>query len=137
VLGLFELFRKFAVRRIGLVTPYTADVQARIVERYRTEGIDCAFERHLDIRDNYAFGTVPEAAIATMVREAAVARPDAVVILCTNLRGARVAATIEAATGVLVLDSVAVTLWAALARVGAHHGDIRGFGKLFDMGAGR
>jgi maleate isomerase len=135
VLGLFDLFRRFGVRRIGLVTPYTADVQARIVERYRAEGVDCTFERHLDIRDNYAFGTVPEETIATMVREAAASRPDAIVILCTNLRGARVAAAIEAETGVLVFDSIAVTLWAALVRIGAHHGGVRGFGQIFDMGA--
>jgi maleate isomerase len=135
VLGLFELFRRFGVRRIGLVTPYTGDVQARIVERYRGEGIDCTVERHLDIRDNFAFGTVPEETIATMVRQAAAARPDAIVILCTNLRGARVAATIEAETGVLVLDSVAVTLWAALVRGGVPDGVIRGFGRLFDVRA--
>lgn len=132
VLGLFELFRRFAVRRIGLVTPYTADVQTRIIERYRAEGIECGFERHLDLRDNHAFGTVPEETIAAMVREAAATAPDAIVILCTNLRGARVGALIEAETGVPVFDSVAVTLWAALRRNGAPTSIIRGFGRLFD-----
>jgi AcrR family transcriptional regulator len=54
-----------------------------------------------------------------LVREViAEARPDAVVIHCTNFRGARAAAAIEAETGVAVLDSVAVALWGTLSIAG-------------------
>jgi maleate isomerase len=118
MLGFFDLFRERGVRRLGLVTPYTQDVQRRIVETYRGEGIEVIAERHLSIRDNYTFGTVPEETIAAMIRETAAARPDAVAVVCTNMNGAAVAARVEAETSVPVLDSVAVTLRACLRRIG-------------------
>ena len=47
-----------------------------------------------------------------------VSNPDALVYLCTNLYGANIAEEIEAAMGVPVLDSVAVTLWHCLKMTG-------------------
>ena len=46
VLALMELFRAFAVKRYGLVTPYLDDVQGRIVANFEREGLACAAERH-------------------------------------------------------------------------------------------
>jgi maleate isomerase len=46
----------------GLVTPYTADVQERIVANYRAIGIEVVAERHLGIRVNHDFaGVTPHA----------------------------------------------------------------------------
>ena len=87
VLALNELFARLGVRRFGLVTPYLDDVQARIIANYATAGYACAAERHLGLRDNFSFSQVDAGVLRTMVREVAVARPDAIVVLCTNLRG--------------------------------------------------
>ena len=43
---------------------------------------------------------------------------DAVIILCTNLAGAGIGASIEQETGVPVLDSVVLTVWGALHSIG-------------------
>ena len=42
------------------------------------------------------------------------ADPDAIVVHCTNLRGAEVAGPLEQELGIPVLDSVVVGLWGAL-----------------------
>jgi maleate isomerase len=131
MLGYFDLFRERGVRQLGLVTPYTEDVQRRIVETYRGEGVEVVAERHLSIRDNFSFGAVPEETIAAMIRETAAARPDAVAVVCTNMNGAAAAARIEAETGVPVLDSVAVTLRACLKRIGRDPGAVTGWGGVF------
>ncbi len=47
VLALNEIFRLAGVKRFGLVTPYTEDVQARIVANHARAGFECAAERHL------------------------------------------------------------------------------------------
>jgi maleate isomerase len=131
MLGFFDLFRARNVKRLGLVTPYTPDVQQRIIETYRREGVEVVIERHLSLRDNFSFGTVPADTIATMIGEAAAARPDAVAVVCTNMNGAEAAARIEADTGVPVFDSVAVTLRACLRRIGHDTTALKPWGSVF------
>jgi len=120
VLGYRDLFRAMNVKRFGLVTPYTDDVQDRIVANWQRAGLNCIGERHCGITDNFAFAEIAEVEIERMVRAVALGA-DAVAIVCTNMRGWRVASQIQRETGTPVLDSVVVTLWAALQRVGAGH----------------
>jgi maleate isomerase len=133
VLGYRDLFRALGARRIGLVTPYTSDVQMRIAANWGRDGFDCASERHCGLADNFSFAEVDEASIARMAREAAAPGCDAVAIVCTNMRGARVAADLERELGVPVLDSVAVTLWAALKAARAPTVPYAAWSRLFTV----
>lgn len=131
ILALMDILERIGATSQGLVSPYTDDVQARIVETFANIGIGCPAERHLGIRDNFSFGTVGEDSIGAMIREVAAAAPDAVTILCTNMNGARIAAELERAEGPLLLDSVAVTLWGCLAALGRPMHDFARWGRLF------
>jgi maleate isomerase len=131
VLSLLDILDRMGARSQALVTPYTGDVQARIVSTYAARGIACPTERHLGIRDNFAFGTVTEADIRRMIADCVAARPDAVTILCTNMNGARAAAELETPTGPMLLDSVAVTLWGCLVAIGVRPDSIPGWGRIF------
>jgi maleate isomerase len=90
-----------------------------------------ASERHVDISDNFAFAEIEEATIERMIREVANEGCDSAVILCTNMRGAVLAARLEAETSLTVYDSVAVTLWKCLESTGSDPAQIRGWGRLF------
>ncbi|MDA3647358.1 aspartate/glutamate racemase family protein [Saccharopolyspora indica] len=116
-LALREAFRAFGVRRLGLVTPYTGDVTARIAETYAAEGVEVVADERLEITDNFSFGEVPEQRLVEMIRAAAPGA-QAVALVCTNLRGALAAAELEPDLGIPVLDSVSVTLWQALDLLG-------------------
>lgn len=131
ILALLDILGRIGAVSQGLVSPYTDDVQARIVETFAAAGISCPAERHLGIRDNFSFGTVEEETIGGMIREVAATRPDAVTILCTNMNGARIAAELERENGPLLLDSVAVTLWGCLAALGQPMEDFARWGRLF------
>ncbi|WGF86360.1 maleate cis-trans isomerase family protein [Marinivivus vitaminiproducens] len=133
VLAMNEAMRLLGARSFGLVTPYTGDVQARILATYAAEGFACAAERHLDLAHNFSFAEVDEATVAGMVREVAAAGPDVVLVFCTNLRGARLAPALEAETGLPVLDTVATGLWHALGIAGVDPARVRGWGRLFDL----
>jgi maleate isomerase len=131
ILSLLDILKRIGARSQALVTPYTDDVQERIVATYAARGIACPAERHLGIRDNFAFGTVSEADIGRMIGECAAAGPDAITILCTNMNGARTAAALERAEGPMMLDSVAVTLWGCLMAIGVRPATLKGWGRLF------
>lgn len=132
VLAFRDAFRSLGVSRIGLVTPYTRDVQDRIMANWAEAGFPCTAERHLGLADNYSFAEVSEAAIADLVTAVVREGCDAVAIVCTNMRGAPIAAPLERALGVPVLDSVAVTLWASMGIVGADTADLADWGRLFE-----
>ena len=135
ILAMNELVFRLGVRRLGLVTPYTDDVQSRIVTNYAGIGIDCGAERHCGVRDNFAFAEVSEAAILDMAREVAGQGVDAIAIVCTNMRAGPIAARIEAETGVPVLDSIATVVWKSLILAGADPARVTGWGLLFGVPA--
>jgi len=131
VLALNEALERTGVSRIGLVTPYLDDIQAAIVANYRAEGIEVVAERHLNDRGNFSFSEYDEAILAQMVREVAKAKPQAITILCTNLRGAGIVPALERELGIPIYDSVSVTVWKTLALAGIDPARITGWGGLF------
>ena len=128
-LAYLEAFRTFGTERIGLFTPYTEDVNHQVIASYEREGIKTVDHRALGLSDNESFARVTDDEMRPGSLELAAAAPDALVYLCTNLYGANITAEIEHATGVPVLDSVAVTLWHALKLAGAPLLDAR-WGRL-------
>ncbi|MFM0417740.1 maleate cis-trans isomerase family protein [Paraburkholderia aromaticivorans] len=131
VLALNEIFEKTGVRRFGLVSPYTDDVQQRIVRNYETLGIECVAERHLGLQDNFGFAEVPDTQLAIMMREAAFARPDAVTTFCTNLHAAHLVRAFEMATDIPAYDTVATVVWKALRILEVDTKPLVSWGRLF------
>ncbi len=122
-LAYLDAFNAFGTSRLGLLTPYTQDVNAAISSRYAVEGVQVAGERHLGLSVNEAFARVAPEELLEPSRELASGsngqRPYALAYVCTNMYGAPVVEQVERETGVPVLDSVAVTLWKCLIMVGA------------------
>ncbi len=66
-----DAFRALGVARVGLVTPYTADVQDRIRANWAEAGFPCTAERHLGPSRNASFAAVDDETVAGLVREVA------------------------------------------------------------------
>jgi maleate isomerase len=135
VLAINEIFSRLGVTRFGLVSPYTVDVQQQIIANYRALGIDCVSEVHAVRSDNFSFAELSADEIRSMVREVAGAQPQAIVIMCTNMRGALLAAELEAELGIVLVDSVSAFVWKALQLLGAPAPPAQRWGRLFDVGA--
>jgi maleate isomerase len=131
VLTYRDLFRRLGTPRIGLVTPYTKDVQDKVIATWKAEGLNCAAERHLSLQDNFSFAEVSEGEVAGLIEQVIHDGCDAVAVVCTNMRGAGAADVLESRLGVPVFDSVAVTLWACLVATGVDPARVEGWGRLF------
>ncbi|UCH17435.1 MAG: Asp/Glu/hydantoin racemase, partial [Burkholderiales bacterium] len=129
VLALNELLARRGVTRLALVTPYTADVQQRIIANYRALGIDVVAERHLGICINHDFALVEPEQLRALMREVAAARPQAITTFCTNLRAAQLAEQVETELGIALLDTVSTTVWGQLSAVGVDPAAVRGWGS--------
>ncbi|ARP87902.1 maleate cis-trans isomerase family protein [Bordetella genomosp. 9] len=131
VLALNEIFERRSVRNFALVTPYTDDVQARILNNYLDAGYTCVAERHLGRRDNFSFSEVDADTLRGMVREVAKSGPDAISIFCTNLHGAPLVEELEREVGIPIYDTIATAVWKSLRLAGADTRRVQGWGSLF------
>ncbi len=132
VLALNEILIKSGVKQLGLITPYLASVQEKIISNYAEIGIDIVAERHLDLHVNYSFAEVTEDQILDMAVDVARHRPDAMTTFCTNLKGAHLASRIEEQTGVPLYDTISTVVWKSLQLAGFDTSEVKGWGTLFE-----
>jgi maleate isomerase len=135
-LAFFAAFQALGVKTYGLAVPYTGDVTQRIIATYEHEGLNCLGEAHLDLRQNVDIGRVEESEVAELLGRVALPEADAVLAVCTNFAGARVAADVEQRHGLPVLDSVAVTLWHCLQLAGRDTEPLTPWGRIFGVPVG-
>jgi maleate isomerase len=123
----------YGVRRLGVVSPYTADVSARIAEVLGRNGIDVVNQRFAGLSTNFEFATIGDDQVSSMIAAAADGA-DAVVVMCTNVDAVAAAAAAESALGIPVFDSIAATVWHA-ATLAGDQTPIPGMGNLGVHGA--
>lgn len=116
-LTLVETMRSAQVERYALVVPYTDAITERIKAVLSTEGFECIGSTNERLTDNFAFAEISPERVVERARSVA-AGAQAVVIHCTNLRGAAVAGSLAAELGRPVLDSVVIAFHGALVAVG-------------------
>ena len=131
VLALNELLALRGIRRLALVTPYTEDVQNKIVANYAALDVEVVAERHLGIRVNHDFAGVEPARLRELMGEVAQAKPQAITTFCTNLRAAPLAEEVERTLRIPLLDTVSTTVWGMLRAAGAAPAQVTGWGELF------
>jgi len=131
MLALNEILVATGIRRLGFVTPYLDAVQTRILANYAALGYDCPAERHLGLQDNFSFSEVTAPRIAEMVETVAAAGPDAIAVICTNLRAAPLVDALEVKLGLPIYDTIATVVWKSLIMAGVEPTRVRGWGRLF------
>jgi maleate isomerase len=131
MLALNELLAATKAKRVGFVTPYLDDVQALINANYEKGGYAIAAERHLGMQDNFSFSEITTDEIRALTGEVAAAKPDAISIVCTNMRGAPLADEMEARFGIPIYDSISTTVWKSLKVAGVDTSRVKGWGRMF------
>jgi maleate isomerase len=131
VLALAEVLKLSGATRLGMVSPYIDDIQARINATFRREGFDCIADQHADIKVNFDFSEISSEAMTRMVRAVAQAKPQAITIFCTNMKGAPLAEPLERELGIPIYDTVSLAVWASLRMAGVDPAWVQGWGRLF------
>ncbi|KAF9875177.1 hypothetical protein CkaCkLH20_07443 [Colletotrichum karsti] len=131
VLALNKAVHEFGIKELGLVTPYTDDVQEAIIQTYSTIGVDCTKESHLRIFKNSTFAAVEESTLDGMVDDVVAKRVQGVTTFCTNLRAAQRVAHWEEKHGIPVFDTVATVIWEMLRACKIDMSPLEPWGQLF------
>ena len=128
----FAAFRALKARRIGVLTPYRADVNRIVADYIRARGFEVPVFGSFNEQDDGVVATITPASVKhgveTLLSHAAV---DAVFVSCTSVRLAEAAREVEAETGVPVTSSNHAMAWHALRLAGVD--DVMPqWGRLFE-----
>jgi maleate isomerase len=135
ILGLAGLLAARGMRRLGIVTPYSAASQSKTIDCLQAEGYEVVADACAGLSDNLSYASVPLDKIAAMARKVAAAKPQLVLCLCTNFPAAVLAAPLEAELGLPVWDSTALGVWHALRLAGVDTAPAAAqWGSLFAQG---
>lgn len=132
VLAINELLERSGAKTFGLVSPYVAEIQDKIVANYAAAGLTCVAERHQNETRNFEFSTFSEDVVEQMIREVAIEGPDAITVMCTNMRGARIVPRLEAELGIPIFDSTAAAVWTGMRLAGGDPARVKGWGRTFE-----
>lgn len=132
-LGLNKVLKFAKVQKLGLVTPYTEDVNDAIINNYTRIGypITKERERHLGIADNIKIAAIDEAALHDMIKDVVDEGSDAVTTFCTNWNAAHLVDKWEKEFGVPIFDSVATVIWDMCNIAGIDMGSANHWGRMF------
>ncbi len=129
----FAAFKAFGARRIGVLTPYSAEVNKGVRAYLDSHGVAVAAFGSFEKRDDREAARITAASVADAVKALArSARLDCVFVSCTSLRVAEIVAEAEAATGLPVTSSNHAMAWHCL-RLAGIRDTVPGAGRLFEL----
>jgi maleate isomerase len=127
----FAAFRAFGAQRVGVLTPYRADVNRIVASYIQARGFQVPVFGSFNEQDDSIVARITPASIRSGVRRLLkTARVDCVFVSCTSVRLAEAARDIESETGVPITSSNHAMAWHALRLAGV--GDaLPQWGSLF------
>lgn len=129
----FAAFRTFGARRIGVLTPYPAEVNATVQRYIEAAGFEIPVFGSFNESQDPTVAAISPASLRAAARQVAEAAPvDAVFVACTSLRLLEAAGSIEAELGLPVTSSNHAMIWHCLRLAGI--GDaMPGLGRLYGL----
>jgi len=130
----FAAFDAFKARRIGVLTPYTADVNKIVGEYIAARGYQVPVFGSFNEGQDTAVARITPASIESAVRELIKhADVDAVFVSCTSVRLMEACAKLEKSLGIPLTSSNHAMAWHAL-RLAGIEDSLGQFGSLYDLG---
>jgi maleate isomerase len=129
----FAAFKAFGAKRIGVLTPYRADVNRIVADYIRARGFTVPVFGSFNEQDDRVVARIsPESILAGVKTLLKTASVDAVFVSCTSVRLAEAAASIETETGVPITSSNHAMAWHALRLAGVAD-SLPQWGRLFTL----
>jgi len=115
----FAAFRALGAKRIGVLTPYRADVNRIVADYIRARGFDVpVFGSFNEENDATVARIAPQSVKAGVMAIKGKAKIDAIFVSCTSVRLAEAAREIEAEIGIPITSSNHAMAWHALRLAG-------------------
>ena len=129
----FAAFKAFDAKRIGVLTPYRADVNQIVADYIRARGFEVPVFGSFNEESDAVVAAISPASIRAGVKRLAdEGGIDAIFVSCTSVRLVEAAASIEAEVGLPVTSSNHAMAWHAL-RLAGINDSLPKLGSLFSL----
>lgn len=129
----FAAFDAFKAKKIGVLTPYRADVNRIVADYIRARGFDVPVFGSFNEESDAVVASISPKSIREGVKRILKNAPvDAMFVSCTSVRLVDQAASIEQETGIPITSSNHAMAWHT-ARLAGVHDKLPQFGKLFTL----
>lgn len=129
----FAAFTALGAKRIGVLTPYRADVNQIVADYIRARGFEVpVFGSFNESSDAIVAAISPDSIHNAVKRVASEANIDAVFVSCTSVRLTQAAQAIEDEIGLPVTSSNHAMAWHSIRLAGVEE-PLHGLGKLFTI----
>lgn len=119
VTAAFAAFKALNARRIGVLTPYSPEVNENVRAYLADHGVEVAAFATFDKRDDREAARISPASVADGIRQLAHStKLDAVFVSCTSLRLTEIVAEVEREIGIPVTSSDHAMAWHCLRLAG-------------------
>jgi maleate isomerase len=133
VTAAFAAFKAFGARRVGVLTPYSAEVNEGVRKYLNAHGVHVAAFGTFNKRSDLEYARISPASIADGIRRIARSTSlDMVFVSCTSLRLTDIVADLEADIGIPVTSSDHAMAWHCLRLAGVKD-TVPGVGRLFTV----
>jgi maleate isomerase len=127
--AIVQAARTLRANRVGLVSPYTREVDAAEHRFFETAGFEVLGGARLDISDGFRLAEPEPSTLFRLGLDGWNGSADALIISCLNTRSHTVVAALEQTIGKPVITSTQATLWHALRLAGIKDW-LPGYGRL-------
>jgi maleate isomerase len=121
--------RALGMRRIAVLTPYTAAVNRRVLDYFTARGLDIAAFGAFDKSSDAEIAAIAPASIVEAAQALDAPGIEGLFLSCTGMRGLAVVEALEARLGKPVITSNQAMAWHAL-RLAGDTAPVAGFGRL-------
>jgi len=125
-------FRSLGVRKISILTPYTAATSEPVADWFAAHDVDVCSLTFMDIEDDRQMARMSRETIIGAAVKAVSPDAEGLFVSCTALRSVAAVSTIERETGIATVTSNLAALWLTrhLAGIGAPKPEL---GRLFAL----
>lgn len=134
-LAIRDLLLKANCKKYALLSPYTKDVQDQIIGLFDNAGFMCVAEKHFGQTDGYSYAKFSNIDLTEALKGLEDNRPEASIVMCTNVRAAPLAERLEQEGQPMIVDSISATVWKSLLLAGVNPSEITNWGRLFSVPA--
>lgn len=131
MLAQLKAFEQDHVKTIHLITPYTEDINQKIIAEYEKSGIKVINHACLSQYVNRSFALVSQERIQQMFEEVCKDPADGISVVCTNLPAMWSVPLMEEKYGITVYDTINTVVWDAMKMVHIDPSLVKNWGRLF------
>jgi len=132
ITGAVEAFNRLGVTKIGVVTPYSNQINASIADYLRNEGFELTGMTGFGLTVDREIATIPVDDVANAALDVLNDGTEALFFSCTALIIADEIEALEQRFGIPVITSNQAMLWQSL-RLAGYKKPIEGFGRLLTL----